>query len=142
MGLNGTKYIVTIAAASAPRPDKSNKPLSKDLIVPYWLVRPTTDKQTANMQIATMKSTVTIAAGDKESPEEAIMIPIMENFKALKAGDELLVYKGPTHVAAEPLAPAPKAVPASKPVAAPKPPAKRPSGGASHGSSRKIQRKR
>ena len=41
--------MVTIAAASALRPDKSSKPLSKNIIVPYWLVRSTSDKEKANM---------------------------------------------------------------------------------------------
>ena len=101
-------YIITIAAPPPPKPDKSATPLRKDLIVPYWLVRTTSDKDKANMKDGTLKSTTTIGIGNEEWAEEAIIIPVLVNSKVLEEGDELLVYKEDGKNKAESLAPAPK----------------------------------
>ena len=88
----GIVHIVTFSAASAPKPDKSSKPFAKELIVPFWLVRSTGDKDRANMHYTTMKCTVAITAGKEEANDEQILIPILQNSKQLKEGDELLIY--------------------------------------------------
>ena len=91
----GTVYTVVVAAASTPKPDKSANPLKKELIVPYWLVRSTGDKEKANMHHSTMT-------------EEAVMIPILQNSRVLQEGDELFVHKEEIEAKTESLAPAPK----------------------------------
>ena len=90
--VGGTAYIATFSAASAPKPDKSSKPFAKELIVPYWFVRSTGDKERANMHYTTMKCTVAITAGKEEANDEHVLIPILQNLKPLKEGDELLIY--------------------------------------------------
>ena len=90
----GIVHIVTFSAASAPKADKSSKPFAKELIVPFWLVRSTGDKDRANMHRSTMKSTMAITAGKEETNEEPVLIPILQNLKPLKEGDELLKYDG------------------------------------------------
>ena len=106
--VKGTVYAVVVAAASAPRPDKSADPLKKELIVPYWLVRTTGDKEKANMYYSTMKCTMSIAAGKEESAEDAVMIPILQNSRVLNEGDELFTNKEAIEPPKESLAPAPK----------------------------------
>ena len=106
--VKGSAYAVVVAAASAPRPDKSANPLKKELIVPYWLVRTTGDNEKANMQLSQMKCTVSVAAGKDESAEDSIMIPILQNSKVLNEGDELMTYKEAIVPPKESLAPAPK----------------------------------
>ena len=101
-------YIVAIVAAPPPKPDKSATPLRKDLIVPYWLVRTTSDKDKANVKYGTLKSTTAIGIGNEEWAEEAITIPVLVNSKVLDEGDELLVSKEESKTKAESLAPAPK----------------------------------
>ena len=120
--MRGTAYTVVVSAASAPKPDKSNNPLGSQLVVPYWLVRPTLDRDKANMHMGTLKSTLTIAVGKdgNDSAEEAVMIPILVNHKAIQDGDELVVYKD-DDTKKESLAPAPKPAPKPEPAPEPKP---------------------
>ena len=89
--MRGTTYTVVILAASAPKPDKSANPLSNELIVPYWLVRSTWDKQKANMHHCTMLCTMSITSGP-QSAEETVEIPILQNSRVLNEGDELFAY--------------------------------------------------
>ena len=103
-----TTYTIVFAAAPAPKPDKSIHPLGKELIVPYWLVRSTGVKEQANMHYSTMKWTMSFSAGKEESFDEAVVVPILENSRVLKEGDELFVYKEPASLA---LAPLPEAAP-------------------------------
>ena len=90
----GRAHIVTFSAASAPKADKSSKPFAKELIVPFWLVRYTADKDLANMDRSTLKCTCSFTAGGEESKGDAVLIPILQNLKAIKEGDELLTYDG------------------------------------------------
>ena len=73
------------------------------------------------MHIGTLKSTLTIAVGKdgNDSAEEAVMIPILVNHKAIQDGDELFVYKDVD--TKESLAPAPKPAPKPEPKPEPKP---------------------
>ena len=87
--IKGIAYIVTITAASAPKPTKSSKPLAKELIVPYWLVRSTSDKEKANMHHSTMMCTMMCTIPQCESAEETVMVPTLVNTKVLQEGDEL-----------------------------------------------------
>ena len=97
-------------SASYPKPDQSNKPFAKALVAPYWLVRETDDSDRANMHRSTLKCTMSFTAG-KESAA-AIVIPILQNSRFVKEGDELLVYdadlaKAPASI--EPVQPKEKA---------------------------------
>ena len=100
-------YTVVVVAASAPKPDKSMHPLGHELIVPYWLVRPTCSREQANMHYSSMKCTLSLATGKEDSADEAIVVAIMQNSRVLKEGDELFVHKEEIGAKAESLAPAP-----------------------------------
>ena len=88
----GRAHIVTFSAESAPKAEQSNKPFANELLVPFWLVRSTGDKDRANMHRSTMKSTMAITAGKEETNEEPVLIPILQNTRPLKEGEELLTY--------------------------------------------------
>ena len=45
----------------------------------------------ANMQLATLKCTMSVATG-KETADDGVSIPILQNFKALEENEELLVF--------------------------------------------------
>ena len=104
------------SAAAAPKADTSNKPFAKELLVPFWLMRSTGDKDRANMAQSTLKCTTSIAAGKEEHKGDAVFLPTLQNTKVLKEGDELLTYDGdlvkPAHTI-EP-APAPEAAASTK----------------------------
>ena len=103
-----TTYTIVFAAAPTPKPDKSIHPLGKELIVPYWLGRPTCSREQANMHYSSMKCTLSLTTGKEDSADEAIVVPIMQNSRTLEEGDELFVYKEEIGAKTESLAPAPK----------------------------------
>ena len=84
--------------------DRNNKTLGDALVASYWLVRCVQDKNMANMRKTTMTCKMTIEAGDEEALHR-VTLPILQNVKALKGGDELVLF-------AEPLAPS--SMPAQK----------------------------
>ena len=107
----GSTFIATFSAASAPKKDDtSSKPFAKELLVPFWLVRFTADKDRVNMHHSTLKCALSISVGKEETGGDAVIIPILQNSKAVKEGDELLVFNGdlvkPIH-SIEPSVPAP-----------------------------------
>ena len=55
-------------------------------------MRSTDDKDRANMHVSSLKCTMSIGAGKEETVEEPVMLPCMQNSKAVKEGDELLVF--------------------------------------------------
>ena len=61
-------------------------------VVPHWLIQPTTDPKVANMERSGHKQEV--AAGNEMIN---IPVPILKNSKAVKQGDQLLLY-GPEKV--------------------------------------------
>ena len=84
--------MATFSAASAPNVGTSNQHFATELIVPFWLVRYTADKDLANMDRSTLKCTCSFTAGGEESKGDAVLIPILQNTKAVKEGVELLIY--------------------------------------------------
>ena len=72
----------------------NKKPLADAIVAPYWLVRSVQDKNIANMRTSTLTCTMTIVAGDEEAPHR-VTLPIMQNIRALKGGDELVCFAEP-----------------------------------------------
>ena len=64
--------------------DKSKS--SDQFIVPYWLVRGTTDESSVNMKLKVEKISEKLLG-----TEITIMVPTLINFEEIKAGDELFV---------------------------------------------------
>ena len=56
-------------------------------------MRATGDMDRANMELSTFKCTMPIAAGKEETAEDSVQIPILQNIKPLKQGDELIVFR-------------------------------------------------
>ena len=98
-----TTFIVTFSAASAQQPRRCGLAF----VVPYWLVRATGDKDLANMGQTTLKCTGSFTTGGEESPAAPVFIPILQNTKLLKSGDELLVYDKKLETKAESIEPEP-----------------------------------
>ena len=71
------------------------KPLGDIIVAPYWLVRRVLDKSLANMQRTTMACQLTTKAGAEQAIQE-VNVTVLQNTKALKQGDELLLYVEPT----------------------------------------------
>ena len=114
------KYEVVFSAAAAPKADKSmSKPFAKEILVPYWMVQSTNNKEAANMQESTLKFKMTMATDNEDEPsiDECVKIPILTNTKPVQVGDELIVYKGPVSVTPQTL---PPAAPAAKRLNQPK----------------------
>ena len=109
MKSGGGKYEVVFSAASAPKADKSvAKPFAKELLVPYWMVQSTNNKEAANMQESKLTLHMTLATDNEDEPsiDEFVKIPILTNTKPVQVGDELIVYKGPASVTPQTLPPA------------------------------------
>ena len=87
----GNVFNATFSAASAPKADATTA-FAKELIVPFWLVRSTGDKDRANMHRSTLVCKMSIAAGKEEGVCDPVPVPILQNTKVLQEGDELLVY--------------------------------------------------
>ena len=65
----------------------------KQLVVPYWLLGATGDKDRANMAMSTIKCTMNCQVGKHEAAEESVLVPILQNTKCIKENEELLVFK-------------------------------------------------
>ena len=64
--------------------------------IPYWLINSTPDSASANLQIASMRMSVSTSTkfGGEEIVETAhVHVPILTNPKAIQPGAELLVFK-------------------------------------------------
>ena len=109
MKSGAAKYEVVFTAASAPKPDKSAaKPFAKELLVPYWMVQSTNNKEAANMQQSRLTLHMTLGTDNEDEPsiDESVKIPILINTKPVQVGDELIVYRGPASVTPQTLPPA------------------------------------
>ena len=73
---------------------KKKKPLGDALVVPYWLVRCVRDKNIANMRQSSMACTLAIGAIE-EAADQRVNLPILHIVKALKEGDELVLFTEP-----------------------------------------------
>ena len=86
-------YSVVFAAAPAPKVDLSKaEPLANELVIPYWQVKITRDKELANMIETPAKFKMGLAT-DNDNVEDVAKIKILTNSKVLREGDELTVYK-------------------------------------------------
>ena len=94
----GRAHIVTFSAESARKAEQSSKPFANELLVPFWLVRSTGDKDRANMQKTIVKSFLAVTLGKGQTNGEPVFIPILQNSKPVKKGDELLTYAGDLEV--------------------------------------------
>ena len=74
---------------------KSQQSLGAALVASYWLVRRVRHKDMANMRKATLECTIAIEAG-KEAGLHRVTLPILQNVKPVKKGEELLLYREPT----------------------------------------------
>ncbi len=120
MKSGAAKYEVVFSAASAPKADKSvAKPFAKEILIPYWMVQITNNKEAANMQESKLRLNMTMATDNEDEPsiDEFVKIPILTNTKPVQVGDELIVYKGPASVTPQTL---PPAAPAAKRLNQPK----------------------
>ena len=89
-GPKGVTYVAAVQKMDIVRINRINKqPFGDAMVAPYWLVRSVQDKNMANMRKSTLTCTMTIVAGDEEAPHR-VTLPIMQNIKALKGGDELV----------------------------------------------------
>ena len=96
LGPKGVKYVAAVSPMTIGKIDRAHKkPLKDAAVAPYWLVRRTLDKTLANMQKVTMTCKLTTEAGDEEMSHR-VSLPIFQNIKALKGGDELLLYVEPS----------------------------------------------
>ena len=86
-------FMCTFQPAAAPKQDnKSSMPFAGAFIISYWLVRRTDERKLANMQYTKASISMTMTANSEHSTSKATY-PILQNIKALKPGDELLVYE-------------------------------------------------
>ena len=94
-GPKGVAYVAAVQSMGIGKIDRSNKkPLGDQLIASYWLVRPVQDKSMPNMRKSTMTCTMTVEVGDEAAPHR-VTLPILQNVKALKKGDELVIFSEP-----------------------------------------------
>ena len=93
---SSSNYVAIVSPMSFGKIDRGlKKPLKDTIVAPYWLVRRVLDKSMANMQKTTMACPLTTEAGDEKAIQR-VTLPIMHNIKALKEGDELLLYVEPS----------------------------------------------
>ena len=83
-------YVVVFSAESAPRP-----PVNRELIIPYWLVRSTSQKEKANMRHSTLTVRLTSSTDAKANDiaQETVTIPILQNVKMIEEDEELVAYR-------------------------------------------------
>ena len=74
------------------RPSYADVTFDKHIFVPYWHVQGTGCMDRANMQLATLNCTMSVATGTEETADDGVLIPILQNFKALEENEELLVF--------------------------------------------------
>ena len=85
-------FVVTFSPVNFKPDVQKPRDNEKQLIVPYWLVRATGDKDRANMAMSTIKCTMNCQVGKHEAAEESVSIPILQNTKCIKENEELLVF--------------------------------------------------
>jgi hypothetical protein len=73
-------------------PPMSSKQLS--IVVPFWLVRTTTDESLANMQMTSVSAAITgkLMLQSSKNVGKSVKFPAMVNTLDLKVGDELVVF--------------------------------------------------
>jgi hypothetical protein len=95
LGPMGVGYVVIVhKQALGIIPRDGTDPLKNSIVVPYWLARAEQDKTIANMKFSSLTCTLLVAAGGEEAPHR-VSLPIMTNTKAVKGGDELVVFAEP-----------------------------------------------
>ena len=95
-GPKGAKYVAGIVQLKMGKYARGYaKPLTDNIVVPYWLVRRVQDKSKANMQKNTMQCTLTLEDGDEELVQK-VSLPIIHNIKDVKQGEELVLYVEPS----------------------------------------------
>ena len=91
----GVAYVVIVHKQALGSIDRdAKKPLGDSIVVPYWLARSVQDKNIANMRYSSLTCTLLMVAGGEEAPHR-VSLPIMTNTKAVKGGDELVVFAEP-----------------------------------------------
>ena len=94
-GPHGKTYVVLVNRMDVGKIDRmKKKPLRDSLVVPHWIVRCDRNKNVANMRQSSMSCKVAFGAGDLET-EQRVNLPILQNTKALKKGEELVVFMEP-----------------------------------------------
>ena len=92
VGPKGVAYVVVVQKQTIGSIDRdAKKPLGDAIVVPYWLARSVQDKNIANMRYSSLTCTLLMVAGGEEAPHR-VSLPIMTNTKAVKGGDELVVF--------------------------------------------------
>ena len=95
LGPMGVAYVVILhKQALGIIPRDGTDPLTNSIVVPYWLARAEQDKTIANMKFSSLTCTLSVVAGGEEAPHR-VSLPIMTNTKAVKGGDELVVFAEP-----------------------------------------------
>ena len=85
-------FVVTFSPANFKPDPQKPRDNEKQLVVPFWMVRATGDKDRANMAMSTIKCTMNCQVGKHEAAEESVLIPILQNTKCIKENEELLVF--------------------------------------------------
>ena len=94
-GPKGVTCVGVVNSMGIGKIDRSNKkPFGDQLVASYWLVRPVQDKNMPNMRKSTMTCTMTVEVWDEAAPHR-VTLPILQNVKALKKGDELVRFHEP-----------------------------------------------
>ena len=123
-GPHGVTYVAGLQPMSTLKVERKSKkkPLGDQTVIAYWIVRRVQDKNMANMRKATMPCTMTIDAGG-DAVTHKVSLPILQNTKPLKVGEELLLHEEPQPASAiapaQTLQPEKKRKPLSKKVASP-----------------------
>ena len=88
-------YVVVVQKQNIGNIDRNaKKPLGDAIVVPYWLARSVQDKNIANLRYSSLTCTLLVVAGGEEAPHR-VSLPVMQNIKAVKGGDELAVFDEP-----------------------------------------------
>ena len=69
----------------------NQKPLADAMVAPCWRIGSVQDKNIANMRYSSLTCTLLMVAGAEEAPHR-VSLPVMTNTKAVKGGDELVVF--------------------------------------------------
>ena len=86
-------FVVTFSPVNFKPDPQKPRDNEKQLVVPFWMVRATGDKDRANMAMSTIKCTMNCQVGKHEAAEESVLVPILQNTKCIKENEELLVFK-------------------------------------------------
>ena len=95
-GPHGVTYVAGLQPMSSLKVDRKSKqqPLGDQVVVAYWIVRRVQDKSMANMRKAPMPCTMTTDSGG-DAVAHRVSLPILQNTKPLKVGEELLLHEEP-----------------------------------------------